>query len=207
MKLILVRHGETAWNRDGVVQGQTDVELSEHGRRQAELVALALKDEPVEAIYASPLKRALETAQAIARYHQAPLEIDACLMELDAGELDGLTYQQMREGYPAFLKEWVKDAGPLKLPGGECLQELQDRAWPCIERMQEKHPRGTVVVVSHNFALQTIICKAIGLKLSDFRRLRLAVAGLSIIDFSERGTALTLFNDTCHLRAKPRQGE
>ena len=116
MKLILVRHGETAWNRDGVVQGRKDIELSELGRQQAELVALALKDEPIEGIYSSPLKRALETARAVARYHQAPPEVDACLMELDAGELDGLTYQEMRSGYSEFLKEWARDAGPVKLP-------------------------------------------------------------------------------------------
>lgn len=202
MKLILVRHGETAWNRDGVVQGRKDIELSELGRQQAELVALALKDEPIEGIYSSPLKRALETARAIARNHQAPLELDACLIELDAGELDGLTYQEMRSGYSEFLKEWARDAGPVKLPGGECLQELQDRAWPSIERIKAKHPKGTVVVVSHNFAILTIICKAIGLRLCDFRRLRLGVAGLTVIDFSERGAVLALLNDTCHLRTK-----
>ena len=203
MKLILVRHGETAWNRDGVVQGRKDIELSELGRQQAELVALALKEEPIEAIYTSPLKRALDTAQAIARYHQAPLESDARLMELDAGELDGLTYQEMRSNYSEFLKEWARDAGPVKLPGGECLQELQDRAWPCIERLKDRYPKGTVVVVSHNFAILTIICKAMGMKLSDFRRLRLGVAGLTVIDFGERGAVLALLNDTCHLRTEP----
>jgi len=202
MKLILVRHGETAWNRDGMVQGQSDTELSEQGRQQAEDIGLALKDEAIEAIYCSPLKRALGTAQAIARYHQAPLEHDACLMELDTGELDGLTYQEMRTGYGEFLEKWRRDAGPVKLPGGESLKELQERAWPCIERLKARHPKGTVVVVSHNFAILAIICKAIGMKLSDFRRLRISVGGMAVIDFGERGATLVLLNDTCHLRSK-----
>ena len=202
MRLILVRHGETVWNRDGMVQGQSDPELSDRGKEQAERLALALKDEKVEAIYTSPLRRALDTAEAIARYHSTIAQVEGDLIELDCGEMDGLTYPEMRERFGDFLKEWARDAAPLKLPGGECLQELQDRAWPVIERIRDSHNDAVAVVVSHNFAIASIICKAIGMRLSDFRRIRLGVASISIIDFTERGTVLTLLNDTCHLRPK-----
>ena len=195
----MVRHGETRWNQENRVLGHTEIELNEKGRKQAERLALALKDETVAAIYSSPLRRARETADEIARFHGLEVVTDDGLKEVDAGELDGLTFQEMMERYGDFLQEWVKDEPSLKMPGGESIAELQGRAWPAVERIVGDHPDGVVILVSHAFAILSIICKAIGLSLSHFRRLRLSVASISILNFGERGTSLVLFNDTCHL--------
>lgn len=201
VRLILVRHGVTQWNQENRALGRADIELNEEGRRQAQGLALALKGERVAAIYSSPLRRAVETAQAIVRFHQGEVKIDGAFIEMDAGELDGLTYEEMRDRYGGFLQEWIRDARSLAMPGGECLEDVQHRAWQGVERILKNHPEDAVVVVSHNFTILCIICKALGLDLSQFRRLRLGLASISILNFGERGTALMLFNDTCHLQA------
>lgn len=199
MRLILVRHGETLWNEQSRVQGLANIELNPLGRRQAEALALALKDQPVEAIYSSPLSRALETARAIARWHQIEVVPTAALQELDVGELDGLTFAEMRSQYSDFLEQWRRDLAGCKLPGGGCLQDLQETAWGFIQEIAASHAGRLVVAVSHNFAIQSIICRAIDLDLRHLRRLRMGVAARTTLDFEEQGARLVSFNDTCHL--------
>ena len=200
MRLILVRHGQTDWNVERRLQGSTDKELNELGRKQAECLADLLKDEPLVAIYASPLKRATETARIIARPHGLSLQTAPCLMELDQGDLEGLTHQDLVTNHADLLKRWAENPGPVKMPGGESLQELQDRAWSCIQRLMAQHNQGSVAVVSHNLTILSIICKAIQLDLSCFRRLRQEPASVSILDLGERGITLVALNDTCHLK-------
>lgn len=200
MRLILARHGETMWNRENRILGHTEIELTETGRKQAERLALALKDEKVTAIYTSPLRRARETADEIARFHQLEVLPDDALKELDAGELDGLTFDEVMERYGQFLQEWLRDTTSLKMPGGESVAELQERAWNAVERIVGDHPDGVVVLVSHSFAIMSIIARALGMSLANFRRLRLGVASISILNFGKRGTSLVLFSDTCHLK-------
>lgn len=199
MRLILVRHGETDWNIGERVQGLSDVELNARGRQQAECIALALRPMSIVAVYSSPLKRALDTGWLVASSCGTGCEVDRDLIELDEGELDGLTYAEMRSRYADFMVEWRRDAASARLPGGECLQELQDRVWACVARIVASHPSGDVVIVSHFFALLATICKAMNLDLSLFRRLRLDVGSLSILSFAGGRWVLELLNDTCHL--------
>jgi len=200
MRLILARHGETMWNRENRILGHTEIELTEKGRKQAERLALALKDEKVTAIYSSPLRRARETADEIARFHQQEVVPDDGLKELDAGELDGLTFDQVMERYGKFLEEWLKDIPSLKMPGGESVAELDERTWATVERIVNEHPEGVAVLVSHSFVIMSIISRALGMSISNFRRLRLGVASISILNFGKRGISLLQFNDTCHLQ-------
>ncbi len=197
MRLILVRHGETPYNEGGRVQGIGDTELNEKGRTQAQLLARALEKEEVTAIYSSPLKRALETAHIIAEPHGLEVMVEANLREIDAGELDGLTYVEMAERYGEFLREWVKGSTTLRMPGGESMAELQGRAWGAIENIAAANRDGVVIIASHYFAIQSILCRA--LNISSFRRVRIDLGGMSILNFGERGISLALLNDTCHL--------
>lgn len=199
MKLLLVRHGETDWNRERRSLGRSDIPLNQVGTEQAKRVAQALSDEKPAAIYSSPLSRALETAQAIAQHHGLAVVVEPGLAEMDAGELDGLLFQDMREKYAELLNRWATDAEEVRFPGGENLKEVQQRAWAVIERIHRDHRDASVVVVSHNFTILTILCKAIGLSLSQFRRMRSSLAGVSVVDLNEQGSVLELFNDTCHL--------
>ena len=204
MKLILVRHGETQWNRENRVVGFAGIGLNDEGRKQVKRLALALKEERVDVIYASPLSRAWETAQEVARYHDGEVKADDAFKEMDAGELDGLTYEDMRDRYGELIKQWLSDPAFVIMPGGESLANVQERAWLAVEKIREKHPDDVVMVVSHNFVILCIICKALGLDLSQFRRLRPHVASISILNIGRRGTSLVLFNDTCHLEGEER---
>ena len=199
MRIILVRHGETIWNRERRCQGSTDTELTPLGLKQAEELAQHLGQEQISALYSSPLKRARQTAQLIARPHRLPVEIRAGLREMDQGGLEGKTFAELREEYAEFMARWRENPVGLKLPNGESLDELQERAWGEIERIRQEHSDGQLVVVSHQMAIITIICRFLGLSLAYFQRLRQDLASLTILEYGERGPALVRLNETNHL--------
>ena len=201
MKLILVRHGETKWNHEKRVVGHIGIALNNNGRKQAGQLAQALKDEEVSCIYCSPLRRARETAAAIARAQGLHVVIIDALKEVDAGELEGLTFDEVVERYGVFFQEWIKDTPSLKIPGGESITELRERTWPAVQRIVNEHHGETVIAVSHSLAILSIISRALGMNISDFRRLRMSVASINVLDFREHVTSLVLFNDTCHLES------
>ncbi len=206
MRLILVRHGETDSNKARLALGRADVELNEHGRWQAQRLAASLKHEPIAAIYSSPLKRALATAEPIASSHGLEVQVDDGLIEMDIGEMEGLTLQQVGERYPHFLQAWLGDqAAHEAMPGGECLLDVQERAWQAIDRIRERQEHGTVAAVTHNFVILTLICRVLGLELADFRRLRHSLAAKSVLEMGGDRIVVVGFNDTCHLEAD--QGE
>lgn len=200
MRLILVRHGETAWNRERRIQGcRSDTELSVRGKDQAEKIALSLKGQKITAIYSSSLKRAMDTARVVARACGLEVRVIPELEEIDAGELEGLSEKKLEGRYREFWEEWKMGNPFLHLPGGESLDELQRRAWRAIERITEKHSDGLVVVISHFFAILTIICQALGLDLRHMRYLRQDLAAINILELTRQRNSLSLLNDTCHL--------
>ena len=165
MRLILARHGETESNRAGLALGQADIELTEHGRWQAEQLARSLEGEAVDAIYSSPLKRALASAEPIACGQGLEVQVEEGLIEMDIGEMEGLTYREVGERYPRFLQLWLGGQAAYEpMPGGERLLDVQERAWQAIERMRERHGRDVVVAVTHNFVILTILCRCLGLE-------------------------------------------
>ncbi len=206
LQVILVRHGETDWNRERRIQGgNSDTLLNGNGREQAERLGLRLKSEKVQAIYSSPLKRARDTAQEIARYHGLEVHTDAALKELDAGSLEGVTLAELGRRLDELLTLPGSDAAQaaaaeVRRATGESLADLQQRAWDAIQRIVSQHSEGVVVVVSHYFVILTVICAVLDLPLTQVRRLRLGVSGISTIEFEDGIPRLTLFNDGCHLR-------
>jgi broad specificity phosphatase PhoE len=202
MRLILVRHGETDTNKARLALGRADVELNEHGRWQAQRLATSLKDEPIAAIYSSPLKRALATAEPIASSHGLKVQVDEGLSEMDIGEMEGLTFQQVGERYPHFLQAWLGgQAAHEAMPGGERLLDVQERAWQAIERIHQRQEGGTVAAVTHNFVILTLLCRALGLELAGFRRLRHSLGAKSVLEMGRDRIIVVSFNDTCHLEA------
>ena len=198
-RLLLIRHGETAWNRDQRPQGVADVPLSELGRRQARALGQALAGEPLTAVYASDLSRAVETATAVATSHGLPVQTDSRLREMNQGIFEGEPIQRVRERYGEWLKTWLADPAQVRMPGGETLGEVQERAWAAIEDIRAAQPTGRVAVVAHNFTNLMILCRVLGLDLAHFRRLRVNVASISLVEFSRWPTVVSL-NDTHHLR-------
>jgi len=201
MRIILVRHGETDYNRGNVTLGRADVPLNDLGRRQVRALAASFLRRPA-AIYSSPLARCRATADAIASATGCAVIEDGALIEMDVGELEHLSRADLIAQHGEFLRAWVSDAaGDARMAGGETLREVQDRAWDAIERIAATHPDGEVVAVTHNFVIATVICRTIGLPLSGFRSMRHQVASQTTIEIGERGNALVALNDRAHLLA------
>lgn len=197
----MVRHGETVWNQQRRIQGGgSDIELSEAGRKQAESLGVRLKEMDLSAIYSSPLKRALDTAQAVASHHNLAAQVEPDLREIDAGELEGVPITELGTNMSQFLLRWRQAQGSEKMPGGESVVDVANRAWPAIERIIDKHKEGTVVVASHYFVTVIIICRALGLPLNHIERIRVQNASVSTLDFGDNGACLVSLGDTCHLR-------
>jgi broad specificity phosphatase PhoE len=201
VRLYLVRHGETESNRLGLALGQDDVPLNERGLRQAEQVARALARQPLAAVYASPLQRALSTARAIAEPQGLEVKVEQRLIEMDIGEAEGLTFAEVRSRYPNFLETWAGPEGPARpMPGGERLLDVQERAWSAVDELAARHREEAVAAVTHNFVILSILARVLGIELAQFRRLRHSVGAIAEVDFGPRRVMVVRLNDTCHLR-------
>ena len=207
-----MRHAETEWNRERRVQGSnSDTELNELGRQQAENLASRLAGEQVHAVYSSPLQRAADTARAIASEHQLEVQVEPDLVEVNVGELEGVQRDLLGKRLDDLLIPQSEDeieAGGSeglwsRIPdiGGESLAGLQQRAWGAIQRIVQQYSDETIVVVSHYFVIMVIICAVINLPLSQIGRLRLGIASISVILFDKPAVRLTLFSDNSHLSA------
>lgn len=199
MRLILVRHGETECNRQRLVQGcGVDVDLNETGRLQAERLGQALHKNKLDAVYASSMRRAQATAQAIANWHSLNVVSEPDLREIDAGTLNRAPVKQMGDLLEDYFAHH-NDARQFRMPGGESFGEMADRVWGAARRIVNRHPAGEVVVVGHHLVILFIICQALGLELRHFRRMKLGVAAVSILEFKDGRASLAQLNDTCHL--------
>ncbi|MEE9276862.1 MAG: histidine phosphatase family protein [Dehalococcoidia bacterium] len=199
-RLILVRHAQSEANRDGVSLGRADSPLTELGLRQAAALGEALAGAPLERVLASPLRRARDTARAIATHHGLEVETHDDLTEMAIGELEGLPWAELRERYADFLREWLaEDAVSLKMPGGESLADVDRRAWPVIAPIFAQDGDGTIVVVSHNWVIRVLICRALDVDVKRWRQFEVDLASRSVFDCRESGVVMRSLNDACHL--------
>jgi probable phosphoglycerate mutase len=196
----LVRHGETAYNKEKRIQGSSsDIPLSKRGQLQAERLGLRLKDERIDAVYSSPLRRALDTAQAVAVHHQIQVTPLQGLKEINAGELEGLRITELKMGFDEFICSASGTQEILPIPGGESICDVQKRAWNVMQKIAGLHNEGTIVVVAHYFVILTIICQVLNMPLSNIVHLRLSTGTLTAFTMDEKsGPRLELFNDSCH---------
>jgi len=195
-----VRHGESAWNAENRLCGRTDVPLSEAGRQQAARLAERLSALRLTAIYTSPLRRALETANLIAVHAGLEPVIDERLIELDYGAWEGKTFDEIMEQDGVNYRAWDADPAAVGPPGGESGLEALARVAPFLESLAARHPEGNVVVVSHKTICRLLVCHVLGLSPSDYRRrLTMDNAAVNILEFREGGWRLVRLNDTSHL--------
>ena len=199
MKLILIRHGETYWNEERRIQGgDSDIELNNTGLNQAKKLAAFLKNEPITAILSSTLQRATATAEVIASHHQLSVKVDQGLRELRVGELEGMSVSKLSTTFSQFLMQLWQGRGSTRLPNGESLAELQQRAWKAVESLLAQHKDGTPVVVSHYFVTLVIILKALNLPLDYFTKFKIDPGGVSMLEIEDYGPRLVVFNDTSY---------
>jgi alpha-ribazole phosphatase/probable phosphoglycerate mutase len=168
--IFLARHGESDWNAANRFQGHSDRPLTDLGRRQAEALADAVGHEKVDAIYSSPLIRALETARIVgARTGLGVLE-DPDLREVDTGGWSGLSRQEVQERFPEGFERWV--SGGAGWEDGESYEEMAARTLRAVRRIAEAHPGGRVLVVSHGGPIRAIQAAASGMDIHEYRRLK-----------------------------------
>lgn len=167
--LFLVRHGQTRWNATHRFLGQTDIPLDEVGVAQAKRAAARLTEpvpRPLAGVYSSPLSRALETARAV---RAEPIVLDG-LAELDQGALEGLAAPEAFERFPDFFRAWAQDPAKVRVPEGESLPELVERAMGALSEIAARHEPGEVVgVYSHQMVISALTCVAHGVPLSSWR--------------------------------------
>jgi broad specificity phosphatase PhoE len=202
IRILLIRHGETDFNLTHHFQGRIDIPLNKEGKNQAQALALALKDEPLTAIYSSPLIRAMETAQTIKVFHPlTPFLKEEGLIEMDLGKFDGMQANDWGSQHQDFYKIWRTIPSRVKMPGGESLQEVQVRAINTLDRITKLYsPGSTLLLCSHNFVNRTIICHALGLPLDQFRDFQQDAAALNVLYKKEEQLLAEVVNDVSHLK-------
>lgn len=207
MQLILVRHGETDWNVTLQYQGLAPVPLNERGRTQAARAAERLRARSITALYASDLPRAWETAGVIGEAVGVPPVAVPDLREIDVGQWQGLTPEELHERFPEHMAEYERDPANTVRLGGESYAQLQQRAVRAFRWMEAQHNAGdTIVVVSHGGTIRTIICEVIGLELRHFGRLWLDNGGFCVLQRRKENWRLLRLNDAAHLEDLAREG-
>lgn len=200
MRLHLVRHGETDINASGRLQGTTNSTLTDRGHAQARELALAsLAWNPI-AVYSSPLQRARGVASAIADLSGLPVTDEPRIIEMEMGDLEGVTVQEMRDGWPELYQGWRRDASSVTMPGGESLGDVQRRAMAAINEIDERYgPNDTVIAVTHNFTIRCIVASVIDLPLANINHMDLSLGSRTTITSGRRGRRLATFNAVDHL--------
>ena len=199
--IYLVRHGQTAWNKEEIFRGRTDVPLDETGLRQAELAGEYLKEVEIHAIYSSPLTRAWETAQKIAQFHNLKIETLKGIVDLSFGNWEGHSLQEIQKNDSETYRLWKEDPHLVRLPGGESLDDVRVRAMAVLEEVIQNHPGKTIVLVSHRVVNKVLICGILGLDNSHFWQITQDTTAINLIQHKNGKHILSLMNETCHLKA------
>ena len=198
-RIILARHGETEWNVEEIFRGRIDIELNETGIKQAELLAEYLSHVKIDAIYSSPLQRALKTAEAIAHYHDLNVEIAPGLIDFDYGEWQGLAHQEVRNKYKELYAEWINSPDQVRIPTGESLSDVRERAMGVVSDIIAKY-EGIVVLVSHRVVNKVLICALLGLDNSHFWNIKQDTCGITTFIYEDGRYILTEHNNTSYLK-------
>jgi broad specificity phosphatase PhoE len=199
LRLLLLRHGETAWNRERRYQGWKDTPLSAAGLQQAEAVARELKEHPFAAVYSSPLQRARETAAPIASAHGLEVLTDPDFKELAFGEWEGLTLDEARTRDAKLYEGWAKTPHLVSPPGAETLAQARERVLAGLERLRAGHRDEVVCLVAHGIPVRILILEALGLGLDRIWTLHSAPTGISELEFRDDWTAVHRMNTLVHL--------
>lgn len=200
LHLMLVRHGESEWNVQRRYQGQSDIPLSALGKIQAGLVAERLAGEKIDAIYASDLGRAWETARAIAEKCGLQVNSEPRLRELKFGVLEGLTFEEAQLQYPEMIAAWLDDFN--RPPdGAETIDMFNMRCVSFLDELKQKHNEQVVLIVAHGGSLSEILRAVLGLSREKRWYLEMENASLSEVLIAEKYVSLKRLNDTCHLAA------
>ena len=196
--VILVRHGETQWNKEQVFRGRVDIPLNEQGIAQARQTAEALRGLPVGAIYCSPLSRALMTAQEFGKvFNLQPVKVEA-FNDISFGSWEGMAADEIRQRYPREFASWEKTPHLGTAPDGEPLAAVRERAWRKLQELAAAAPeQGTFMVVTHRVVLKLLLLAALGLPDEKFWDLQQDPCAVNVLKLHRGRWILSRFNETC----------
>lgn len=204
-RFFLVRHGETMWNRQLKYQGQSDIPLTDEGRAQARILSERLKDERIDAIYASDLERTVETAEIIAEPHGLKVLRAPLMRELNFGLWEGMTYDEIMQKWAQEYRDWQADPYNKTPPEGESLSDLCERVSEFLKEAANKHPDGRILVVSHAGPIRAILSVLLNLRQDFFWKFKISNTSVTIIEYDgqkelpESDAFIVTVNNTYHL--------
>ena len=199
MRVLLLRHAETEWNRQRRFQGWQDSPLSATGREQAESAARLLAATPLAAVWSSPQPRARETALRLAAPHGLPVREAEAFKEMGFGAWEGLSREEVARRFPAELAAWAETPEQARWPGAESLATVRERALAGLSELRREHKGQTVCLVSHGITSRILILEALGLGLDRLWSLQLSSTGISELEFRDDWTTLHRMNSLLHL--------
>ena len=199
-KLLLIRHGTTKLHANDRFWGKTDIPLSDIGIEQARQLQSRLAAEEISTFFASPLSRALATAEIIAAGHKAKITTCDELVECNFGYAEGLTFKEIEKLYPALATE-LASWKAVSFPGGETLEQLHERVKTFIKRLDTLQPNDTVAIVSHGGPLRLLVCLLLGIDIKHWQQIRVDRGSLSIVETYPQTAIITLLNDVSHLKS------
>ncbi|MEW6378325.1 MAG: histidine phosphatase family protein [bacterium] len=205
LRILVIRHGETSWNKEKIFRGRVDISLSETGRQQVSLLGRRLRGQPIQGIYTSPLKRAVETALAVQgeQSESPPIMQEDMLIDIDYGSWEKKGHIQVQQEYPDLYQEWLEAPHMVHIPDGESLSSVRQRVETFLDRLIIQHDQtenqAPLVLVSHRVVIKMLFCAVLGLDNSHFWQIRQDTAALSMLDYQSGKFILTGLNDTCHL--------
>lgn len=198
--IYLVRHGQTAWNKEEIFRGRRDVPLDETGLKQAELAGEYFKELKIDAIYSSPLSRAWQTAERIAKFHRLRIQPLEGIIDMSFGQWEGHPHQEIREMDQETYRQWREEPHQVRLPGGETLDEVRSRAMAALEEVVRLNSGKTIVLVSHRVVNKVLLCGILGLDNSHFWQIVQDPTAINLIQYQNGKYILYLMNETCHLK-------
>ncbi len=200
IRLYLVRHCQSTGNLRNIFQGQTDADVSAMGEKQLALLGLRFRDVPVDAVYSSPLRRALKTAEAVNAYHNLPITQLDDLMEIDVGELEAKPLSDLPVQYPVLSRHWNETPQDCVFPGGESMRQVFDRASSALRTILAESAGKTVLVASHGCLLRNMVCALLKDDLQALPSVRIGGnTSVSEFEVSEAGVRVVRMNDLSHL--------
>ena len=208
-RIYLIRHGATTLSAEDRFAGAVDVDLSDGGREQARLLGERLAEDPIEAVYASPMKRTVETASLVGAPHRkTPIARDG-LREIAHGRWEGLTRREVESRFSAEYAAWEEDPFTFAPEGGESGVSVMARALPVLREIVVAHAGRSAAVVSHKATIRLLLCSLLGIDARGYRdRLDQAPACLNVLDFKDPvRVRLMVYNDTAHYAAHPRRSD
>jgi broad specificity phosphatase PhoE len=199
-RLLLARHGQTAYNRDRRFTGWHDPPLTRRGRAEARALGRLLARQPIDAAYVSDLGRAVETATlALAGRNLSAPTADPALREASFGEWEGLTFDAARRRDPQPFESLLQRRIDFRAPAGESIPDVHARVTACLERLHLRNRDQTVLIVASGGPLQILVCDLFAMPISNHWRLAISNCSLTIVNFVDREPTLSLLNGRAHL--------